>query len=76
MKDECTMCGKTGVELTVIDDVDRVCEDCLENEYFYCSDCHEYWQYLDKDYRTLKNGNLVCEDCAEEHNEDEFDEIF
>jgi formylmethanofuran dehydrogenase subunit E len=64
--EKCTMCGEKCKDITVVDDVTRVCPDCLEDEFFKCEECNEYWLYDAKEYVELDDGRIVCEDCAEE----------
>lgn len=48
---------------TITHDCNAVCEDCLSNDYFYCDDCHEYYD-IDTDSYSINNGSyVVCEDC-------------
>ncbi len=59
----CTMCGEETDEITVIDDVTRVCEDCLEDEFFYCDACGEYWLCDNLESHTLPDDRTVCKHC-------------
>ena len=69
----CTMCGKENCTLTVIDDVDRVCDDCLDEEFTFCDECKEYWVYDAIEFFTLKDGRTICEHCAEDIDPGEID---
>lgn len=61
----CTMCGAENVKLTIIDDEDRVCDECLEDWFCYCDECHEYWRSDVIDFFALDDDRLVCEHCME-----------
>jgi predicted RNA-binding Zn-ribbon protein involved in translation (DUF1610 family) len=75
MKGTCTMCGKKR-ELTVVDEVTEVCQDCLDNEFIQCDECRQYWLYDAIKFYHLKDGRTLCEDCAEDiDDEDEIDFI-
>ena len=63
---KCTMCAKECADITVVDDETRVCEECLENEFFYCEECGEYWLADVVDSVELDDGRTVCENCADE----------
>lgn len=70
----CSMCGKEDCELTVIDDVDHVCEDCLEEKFIFCDECQEYWQCDAIEFFYLDDGRVLCEHCAEDIDEDDEEE--
>lgn len=68
--DICTECGEE-TEVTVVDEVTRLCEDCLnELDYFECDNCNEYWQADVVDSYYLKDGKTLCEHCYESLLED------
>ena len=69
--DNCTMCGAKNVKVTLIDEVDHVCDDCLDSEYFHCDICHEYWHCDIIESFELDNGRVACEHCYEDLEEDE-----
>lgn len=69
---KCTLCGRTGCDLTAVDEATFVCDECLEQEYFRCDDCGEYWSYDDVEFYHLKDGSTVCENCREDHDDDEI----
>ncbi len=71
---KCTMCGKESTVLTIIDDEERVCAECLEYAFTQCDVCKEYWNDADVEFFCLKDGRLICEHCAEDFDEDDFDE--
>lgn len=71
----CTKCGKES-ELTIIDEVDRVCESCLDNEYIQCDECKEYWLWDAIAFYKLKDGRTLCEHCAEDVDENDVEEIM
>jgi hypothetical protein len=65
-KGTCTMCGAENQKLTIVDEEAHVCAECLDNEYFYCDECHEYWLCDAVEYFELEDGRTVCEYCAED----------
>ena len=67
----CTMCGEETDEMTVIDDETRVCEDCLENEFFYCDECGEYWLYDAVGCYTLSDDRTICEHCNKDNSDEQ-----
>ena len=67
----CTMCGEENRNLTIVDEVAHVCSECLDNEYFYCDECHEYWLCDVVEYYELDDGRTVCEYCYEDIEEEE-----
>ena len=62
----CTLCGQEDCKLIVVDEVTHVCEDCLEEEYFQCDGCKEYWAYDDVEFFHLLDGRTICEHCRED----------
>lgn len=60
------MCGAENQTLTIVDEEARVCPDCLDNEYFYCEECNQYWLCDVVEDIELDDGRTVCEHCAEE----------
>ena len=71
----CTMCGKENCELTIVDEVEHVCEDCLGNEYIYCDECKEYWLWDAIQFYNLKDGRTLCEHCGEDVDPDDVESI-
>lgn len=71
-KEGCTMCGRKGCAITIITDMDHVCEECLDNEFFYCDECNEYWRCDVVDSYELKDGRTVCEHCVEDIDDEEI----
>ena len=69
---ECELCGKEA-KLTVIDDVTRVCEECLDSNYFQCEECGEYWDDSYVEQFWLKDGRTICEHCRENFDDEEID---
>ena len=69
----CTRCGKEDCRVTVIDDVDRVCDECLEAFYFQCEVCNEYWEDCYVEQFWLKDGRVICEHCREDFDDDDID---
>lgn len=69
--DICTECGKE-TEIVVVDDVNRLCESCLDElDYVECDNCNEYWQADAVEFYDLKDGRTICEHCREALLEDE-----
>ena len=68
----CTLCGRTGCDLTAVDEFTFVCDECLEQEFFCCDDCGEYWSYDEMEFYHLKDGRTICENCREDHDDDEI----
>ena len=68
----CAQCGKEA-QLTIIDEETQVCEECLDTFYTQCDECGEYWDDSYVEFFALKDGRLICEHCAEDLDEDEFD---
>ena len=67
----CTSCGKEA-KLTILDDVDQLCDECLDSEYTQCQECGEY--YPDHvEFFCLKDGRLICEHCREDFDDEEID---
>ena len=67
----CTECGEE-TEITVIDDVTMLCDDCLEElDYIECDNCNEFWLWDAVKFYNLNDGRVLCEHCAEELLEDE-----
>ena len=69
----CSDCGKENAELIILDDADRVCEDCLESSYIQCDVCGEYYGDAAIEFTYLDDGRTVCEYCMDDI-EDEDDE--
>ena len=67
----CTMCGKEG-QLTILDDVDWLCDECLDSEYTQCDECGEY--YPDTiEFFVTKDDRLICEHCREDFDDEDID---
>lgn len=71
----CTMCGEEDCELTIVDEENHVCEDCLGDEYIFCDECEEYWNWMAIKFYNLKDGRTLCEHCAEDVDPDEVESI-
>ena len=67
----CTMCSAETDEITVIDDETRVCEDCLEDEFFRCDKCGEYWLYDAVECYTLSDDRTICEHCNKDNSDEQ-----
>lgn len=72
----CTECGEENVRLTVVDEVNHLCQDCLDTDYFQCDDCMEYWHYDFVELFHLKDGRVVCMHCREDYEDEEIDFDF
>lgn len=68
----CTMCGKEG-RLTILDDVDWLCDECLDSEYTQCDACGEYYPDIIEFFVT-KDDRLICEYCREDFDDEEIEE--
>lgn len=74
-KGTCTMCGKKNCDLTIVDEVAHVCEECLDNEYIFCDECKEYWLWDAIKFYNLKDGRTFCEHCAEDLDPEEIESV-
>lgn len=64
--DVCTECGKK-TEVTVVDEVTRLCDKCLDIlDYVECDRCHEFWQYDAVEFFETEDGETICEYCHED----------
>ena len=62
---ECTWCGAKDVEIKIVDEEHEVCERCLNNEFFKCDRCGEFW-LDDPGVRVeLEAGRVLCPWCAD-----------
>lgn len=75
LKGTCTLCGKNNCKLTMIDEVDQVCEECLDDEYIQCEECEEYWKWDIIKFYNLKDGRTLCEHCAEDVDPEEVESV-
>ena len=65
IKGKCTECGKK-TTITIIDEVTKLCEDCIDElDYVLCDHCEEYWLYDVIKFYYMKNEKTLCEHCAE-----------
>lgn len=69
----CTDCGKENSNLIILDDVDQLCEECLDSSYTQCDVCGEYWNDSYVEFFYPDDERIVCEYCMEDM-EDEEDE--
>jgi len=69
----CTSCGKRG-KVTIVTDVDLVCDDCLDEDYRQCDCCNYYYLWMWTKFYNLKDGRAICEYCYDEKPED-FGEV-
>ena len=68
----CTLCGESNRKLLIVDEVAHICEECLEEEYFQCDECKEYWAYDDVEFFHLKDGRTICENCRDDFDDNEI----
>lgn len=68
----CTSCGKENCKLTIIDDVDRVCDECLDFKYTQCDECGEYWDDSYIEFFLTKDDKLICEHCREDYDDEDI----
>ena len=60
----CTECGEE-CDVTVIDDVNMLCEDCIDAlDYIECDECHEFWLWDAIKFYHLNDDRTLCEHCA------------
>lgn len=71
-KGTCTECGEENCQLVIVDEQNHLCKKCLDDSYFLCEECGEYWPYDYVEDFHLKDGRTVCEYCAEDF-EDEIE---
>ena len=60
----CDYCDKTGIkseDLTEVNGGDKVCPECLNDYYFKCKDCGNY--YLNDNRFSNDNGDYFCAGC-------------
>ena len=62
----CTDCGKENTSLIILDDVDWLCEECLDSSYTQCDICGEYWCDGYVEFTVTADDKLVCEYCMED----------
>lgn len=68
----CTDCGKENCNLIVLDDVDQLCQECLDSVYTQCDICGEYWPDGVVEFIYTGDG-IICEYCMEDIVDDEED---
>jgi hypothetical protein len=73
IKGTCTECGKNNCIITILDEVDQLCDECLDSSYTQCDVCGEYYPD-DLDWFCLKDGRLACEYCIEDFAEEDIAE--
>ena len=69
----CSECGKENCELIVLDDVDRLCQECLDSVYTQCDICGEYYPDGVVEFTCTDDG-IICEYCMEDIQDDELDD--
>ena len=65
----CTRCEQEDCQLTVIDDIDRVCDECLDAFYTQCDDCGEYWEDGCIEFFLTTDDRLICEYCRADYDD-------
>ena len=61
----CTDCGKENCELIVLDEIDMLCQECLDSVYTKCDICGEYWPDGVVEFIYTGDG-IICEYCMED----------
>lgn len=74
-KGTCTMCGKKNCDLLIVDEVNHVCQNCLDNEFIYCDECQEYWLWDALVFYHMKDGRTICENCIEDFDEEDVEDV-
>jgi len=60
----CDHCGETVKhEHTEENQGERICHECLDNDYFFCDRCHKYRLFNEHCGESV-NGESFCNDCA------------
>lgn len=67
----CTRCGTEGL-LNIIDDEDRICDECLDAFFTQCADCGEYWEDGYVEFFLTKDDRLICEYCREDYDDEDI----
>jgi hypothetical protein len=65
----CAECGKEATDLTMVDAGIYVCEHCLDEEYYQCDRCKEWWRYDAVECMLEEDGRTLCAYCAEDEEE-------
>ena len=63
---DCSNCGKENVKVVVVDEATHLCEECLDEDYFFCEECKRYWHYDFVEFYDTDDGRTVCEYCYED----------
>lgn len=66
----CYECGEERTDLTMVDAGVYVCQHCLDNDYYQCDKCGEWWRYDAVECVDLEDGSTICQYCAEDEDED------
>ena len=66
----CTDCGKENAALIILDNVDWICEECLDSVYTQCDICGEYWPDGVIEF-TYTDDKIICEYCMEDIDEED-----
>lgn len=68
----CTRCEKDNCQLTIIDDIERVCDECLDTFFTRCDDCGEYWDDSYVEFFVTTDDRLICEHCREDYDDEDI----
>lgn len=68
----CTRCEAENCQLTIIDDMDRVCVECLDSFFTLCDDCGEYWEDDAIEFFVTTDDRLICEHCRENYDDEDI----
>lgn len=66
----CSDCGKTidtNTDYTTLDNGNVICQDCIDENYFWCDDCELYYKKSDMNYYFTACETQVCQDCYDDH---------
>lgn len=67
-KRECACCGQE-VEVSKLNmafyngEYVEICEDCLENEFWRCDCCNDYYHNDEYNNISVNDGSIICEEC-------------
>ena len=67
----CTDCGKENCNLIILDEVDQLCQECLDSVYTQCDICGEYWPDGVVEFTLTDDEKMVCEYCMEDMDDEE-----
>lgn len=67
----CSDCGKENADLIILDDVDQVCEQCLDSGYIQCDVCGEYWADWSVEFTYTDDGRTICQNCIDDESDED-----